>query len=169
MYKMFTLRNNSKWIDILQNLIDDYNNSYHRTIEMKPNEVNALNERLVLKNIIKNTRRHVLRKITPLKVGDKVRISKYKSMFDKGYKANWTNEVFTIGEVFASRPVTYSLVDYKNKILKGRFYHEELQKTKHGDVYLVDKILSRRGDQVKVRWQGFDGTHDTWINRRELV
>lgn len=83
------------------------------------------------------------------KIGDKVRISKYKRVFEKGYTPNFTNEVFTDCKIVHSNPITYRLKDYRNQDLEGSFYEAELTKAKYDDVYLVEEILRRKGDSVR--------------------
>ena len=60
-------------------------------------------------------------------------------------------------------PVTYELKDYQNKPIKGSFYKEEL--LKNPDVYLIEKILKRRGNQIYVKWLGFDKKHNSWTSK----
>lgn len=170
MYKKFSLRGTYKWIDILPELINNYNNTKHRTIGMKPKEVNKLNEHIVKNRIIKSTlpkpERHPPR---TFKLDDNVRISKTKSVFDKKYFPNWTNEVFTIYRIHPSTPETYILKDKKGSILHGTFYGHELLKSKTGDVYLIDKVLRQKGDKMLVQWLGFDRSKSTWINKKDIV
>ena len=98
-----------------------------------------------------------------------MRISKYKKVFAKGYLPNWTNELFTIYNVKSTAPRTYILKDDKGNILEGGFYEQEISKTKFGDVYLIEKILKRKGEKVLVRWLGYDKSHDSWINRNNII
>jgi len=64
------------------------------------------------------------------KVGDRVRIGKYKrKTFDKGYTPNWTEEVFVVDEIQWTSPITYKIKDLNGEPIKGTFYREELQKT----------------------------------------
>ena len=79
------------------------------------------------------------------KVGDHVRISKYKGIFEKGYTPNWGVEIFTIDKVQKTKPVTYKIKDYRNDVLEGGFYEFELLPVKYSDMYLVERILKRRG------------------------
>lgn len=170
MYKMFSKRGSYVWFDILPNLINEYNDKFHRTIGMKPNKVNSKNAKLVLSRIIKNTKRKVeKRQPRKFNVNDKVRISKYKGVFTKKYLPNWTNEVFTVYKVQPTVPETYILKDNKGILLQGAFYGHELLKSTVGDVYLVEKVLQRKKDMVKVRWLGFDKTEDSWIPIKDLV
>lgn len=170
MYKKFSERGTYVWYDILPTLIKDYNDKKHRTIGMKPNQVTKSNESTVLKRIKKSTKL-LLDKKPPNKfaIGDNVRISKYKQIFTKGYLPNWTNEVFTVHRVQPTIPETYLLKDNKGEILQGGFYGHELLKSKTGNVYLVEKILRKRGNQLLVRWLGFDKSEDTWIDKKDLL
>jgi hypothetical protein len=95
-------------------------------------------------------------------VGDRVRISKVKSLFEKGYEPNWSIEIFTIIEAKPTKPYTYLLKDYQDEIIKGTFYEEELQKTKQKDVYLVERILQKKKGKVLVKWFGFSDKHNSW-------
>lgn len=170
MFKRFSLRGNYIWYDILSNIVNTYNNKYHRTIGMKPIEVNEGNEELVKERIKKNTT-PAKEKSPPkiFRIGDKVRISKYKNIFTKGYLPNWTNEVFEVYRVQPTAPETYILKDNKGGILQGSFYGHEMLKSNIGDIYLVEKILKRKKDQLYVRWLGFDKSHDSWVSKKDLI
>lgn len=170
MYKKFSERGSYVWYDILDILIKDYNDRKHRTIGMKPNQVNKTNESIVLKRIKKNTQPRLDKK-PPFKfsTGDKVRISKYKHVFAKGYLPNWTNEVFTVHRVQPTIPETYILKDSKGEMLQGSFYGHEMSKSNTDNVYLVEKILRKKGNKLLVRWIGFDKKEDTWINKEDLL
>ena len=95
MYRAFSEQGHYRWLDMLTGLVKAYNDSVHRTIGMKPSQVNKANERLVLDRIKKNITPRVTTK-QKFKAGDRVRISKHKMTFAKGYTPNWTNEIFTV-------------------------------------------------------------------------
>ena len=165
MYRSFSEQGHYRWLALLPILLKEYNNSVHRTIGMKPHEVNESNQHIVLERIKKNT----MKKKKKFDIGDRVRISKYKMTFAKGYTPNWTNEIFTVHRIQPTVPVTYLLKDHTGEVLEGGFYEQELNKSTMGDVYLVEKILQRKGDRVRVRWLGFDGKHDSWIPKADLI
>lgn len=96
-------------------------------------------------------------------IGDHVRISKFKHLFEKGYTPNWTTEIFTIERKQSTNPRTYLLRDSQGHSIKGGFYESELQRTKYPNVYLVERVLKRRGDEEFVKWLGFDSTHNSWV------
>ncbi|KAJ8911911.1 hypothetical protein NQ315_012325 [Exocentrus adspersus] len=78
--------------------------------------------------------------VQKFKVGDIVRISKNKHVFAKVYTPNWTTKLFKI-----TNPITCLLEDMRGQQIQGAFYAEELQKTTNPDVYLVEKVLRRKG------------------------
>ena len=90
-------------------------------------------------------------------VGDKVRVSRVKQVFEKGYTPNWSTEIFNVTKVASTNIFTYNLKDY------GGFYVEELRK-----VYLVEKIVKERGIKVDVKWLGLDIFHIGWIDKLNL-
>ncbi|XP_043468124.1 uncharacterized protein LOC122502243 [Leptopilina heterotoma] len=160
------LRGNYKWYDILPTLISNYNNTKHRTIGMKPKDV-TLEDVEILKERISKLRKIPLRR-PKYKIGDKVRGSKYKNVFEKGYTPNWTTKIFTVDQVVSTQPVTYKLKDYQDQPISGGFYEEELLKVKYSDIYLVEKILRTRGNKVLVKWLGFDNSHNTWEDKANV-
>ena len=121
MYKRFTMQNNTVYIEILAS----YNNSKNRSIGMTPNEARKpQNYGKVYFNLYSDLTES--QKPT-FKIGDTVRISKYKrKTFDKGYTPNWTEEVFVISEIQPTDPITYKIKDLNGEEMKGTFYGEEL-------------------------------------------
>lgn len=108
------------------------------------------------------------RRQAQFKVGDHVRISKYKMIFDKSYNPQWTTEIFKVRAVqYNTEPITYLLSDYEGHDIKGSLYAEELQLVKHPDVYLVEKILKRKNDQVYVKWYGMD--RRDWVSKDAIL
>lgn len=169
LYKHFSLVGNYKWVGKpLDQVVQCYNQSVHRTTKMKPIDVNSDNEIQVSKNI-KKSQSILPNKHNKFNVGDCVRISKYKSRFYKGYTPNWSTELFTIKHVNRSKPVTYNIQDqHKNNVL-GTFYEEELQKTNHPDVYLVEKVIKKKGRKLYVKWLGLNDSENSWIDRNAVV
>lgn len=145
---------------------------------MSPNEVNYKNEQHLL-NTVYNYKRKIKsselaassrRRTARFKVGDHVRISKYRNLFDKGYTPNWTAEIFTIKKIqYHTDPTTYLLKDYRNEDIKGAFYVEELQAVKHPNVYLFEKIIKERKGKVLVKWFGMGPEHNTWEFKKDLL
>lgn len=168
MWKRFSMQGNYKWLNILPEVVSEYNNKKHRTTGLKPKDINKSNE----KNILKSTYTHI-KTVDPLtskfNQGDFVRISKYRDLFSRGYTPNWSNEIFQIKEIKLTNPTTYLLKDDKDEDILGSFYKEELQKVKHANVYLVEKVLRKKGNKVFVKWLGMDNSSNSWINKNELL
>lgn len=160
MWKEFSANGSYNWIDIIKTLIKSYNNKVHRTIKMRPSDVTRKNSQELLKTAYNH-----LKVLAPSKfsVGDLVRISKYKHVFEKGYTPNWTTEIFKVTTVQNTNPVTYLLEDYEGNPIKGGFYEYELMKTKHPDTFLIEKIIRRKGGKQLVKWLGFNSKHNSWI------
>lgn len=102
-------------------------------------------------------------------VGDTVRLSKYKHIFEKDYTPNWTTEEFKIKEIQYTNPITYKLIDLDDVDVRGSVYTDELQLVKNPGLYLVERILKRDGDRVFVKWLGFDNSHNSWIYEDKML
>lgn len=123
----YTRKNN--WIDHLQQFVQSYNNTKHRTLGCAPNQVTKFNELDVWLNINKdlyNTNKYDRK--AELKVGDFVRLKQNKKTFDKGYSQNFTDSIYQVKEVLSTKPVTYRILDSEGDSLKGIFYPQELSK-----------------------------------------
>lgn len=166
MWKLFSLNGNYKWTPLLSDLLSKYNKHYHRTIKMSPCQVNKRNERLLLHTVYNYPNEDF--PAHKFEVDDKVRISKYKGVFYKGYQPNWSTEIFTIVKVQPTLPVTYILKDHEDSIISGAFYEQELQTVRNNDIYLVEKILKERNGKLFIKWLGFSDRFNSWINKEDL-
>ena len=104
--------------DVLDNIVDTYGNTVHRTIKTKPIDVtsDSYAEYNEDSNITK----------PKFKVGDHVRISKYKNIFAKGYTPNWSEEVFVVSKIKSTVPWTYVINNLNGEPITGSFYEKEL-------------------------------------------
>ena len=119
-YKHMTSILNNVYIDKLDDIAYEYNNTYHTTIKMKPIDVKD--------NTYINTDKEINNMDPKFKVGDRIRISKYKNIFAKGYTPNWSEEVFVIKKVKNTVLWTYIINDLNGEVIMGTFYEKELQK-----------------------------------------
>lgn len=165
MWKEFSLQGTYKWLEILPKITYAYNNKKHSTIKMKPVNVTEKNEKHLL-NTVYNRIKIVPKYLSKFKIGDNVRISKERGVFSKGYQPNWSTEIFVIKQVKLTNPITCILNDKLDQPIKGAFYENELQKVKYDDVYLVEKILKKKGNKLFVKWLGFDSTFNSWIDNK---
>ena len=146
-YKYMTSISKNVYIDKLDDIVDEYNNKYHTTIKMKPIDVKD--------NTYINTNKEINNKDPKFKVGDHVRISKYKNIFAEGYMPNWSEEVFVIKKVKNTVPWTYFINDLNGEEIIGTFYEKELQKTSQEE-FRIEKVIRREGDKLYVKWKVYD-------------
>ena len=121
LYKHMTATSKNVYYDVLDDVANKYNNTKHSTIKMKPIDV-------------KNNKRVYIdehnEKDSKFKVGDRIRISRYKNIFAKGYAPNWSSEIFIVNKINDTVPYTYNLKDLNDEEIIGSYYDKELQKTK---------------------------------------
>ena len=109
-----------------------------------------------------------IKKNPKFKVGDNVRISKYKNLFAKGYTPNWLEEVFIINKIKNTVAWTYAIIDLNGREFTGTFYEKELPKTNQKE-FRIEKILKRKGDKLYVKWKGYINSFNSWINKNDLI
>ena len=167
MHPQFVLRKSNRWIDILPDLLKRYNTQMkHRTIRMTPIEAtNPSREAEIKEKIYNNYKTNY--KTPKFKKGDFVRISRQKMLFEKGYTNNFSNEIFIVREVKLTNPRTYLLEDIDKEEVAGRFYEDELMKTKYPDSYIVEKVVRKNKNKWLVKYYGIDGNH--WINKKDYL
>ena len=100
MYRYFRAENTFRYLDVLQDLVESYNNTYHRSIGMKPSQVNSRNEFQVFRRLFPAT--HLQKRRVELREGDHVRISCKKHMFEREHGATWTEEAILFVPLFFS-------------------------------------------------------------------
>ena len=120
LYKHMTATGKNVYYDVLDDVVNKYNNTKHSTIKMKPVDVKDNKRVYIDEHNEKDSR---------FKVSDKVRISKFKNIFAKGYTSNWSKEIFIVDKINDKVPYTYNIKDLNGKKIIGSFYDKELQKT----------------------------------------
>ena len=141
-------------------LLIKYNNTYHSTIKMKPVDVKS-------KTYI-DFNKEINNKDPKSKFGDVVRVSKYKSIFAKGYVPNWTEKVFVIKKVKNTVPWRCVISGLNGEEIVGTFYEKELQKT-HQKEFRTEKVIKRKGDKLHVKWKGYDSSFNSWIDKKDIA
>ena len=121
LYKHMKAVSKNVYYDVLDDIVKKYNSTWHSAIKMKPkdvknNDITAYVEEFNKKN-------------PKFNIDDRVRISKYKNIFAKGYTPNWSKEVFIVNKIKNTAPWTYEINDLNNEKIIGSFYEKELQKT----------------------------------------
>ena len=146
-FKHMTAISKNVYFDVLDDIVNKYNNTVHRTIKMKP--IDVTDDSYAEYNEDFN------KKYPKFKVGDHVRISKYKNIFAKGYTRNWLEEVFVVSKIKNKVPSTYVVNDLNGEEITGSFYEKELQKSSQ-QKFRIEKVLTRKCDKLYDKWKGYD-------------
>ena len=169
LYRYFTAARTLRYVEILPKIIQSYNHSYHNAIKRSPASVTPDNSEDVW-NILYASKSKLSH--PKFKTGDRVKISIFPERFQKSYKGKWALAFYTVEEVLATSPPTYTLREDEGEIVKGSFYGNELQKVKSPKRYRVEMILRYRRrngkDECFVKWQGYSDSYNSWVLASEL-
>ena len=155
-YKHMTTIGKNIYFDVLNNIVDKYNNTIHSSIKMKPEDVTFV-----------EYSEETNKKNPKFKVGDHVRISKYKNIFAKGYTPNWSEEIFVINKVRVTILWTYLSNDLNGEEIKVSFYEKESQKTDQKE-FRIEKVIKKKGIKLFFKWKGYDNSFNSWINKKDI-
>ena len=133
------------YLNKLDDIVDEYNNTYHRTTKVKTVDVKD------------NTY-----------IDFKKDVSKYKNIFAKGYTPTWSEKIFVVSKIRYTVPWKYVINDLNGEEITGTFYEEELQKTNQQD-FRIEKVIKRKGDKLYNKWKGYDNLFNSWIYKNDLV
>jgi transposase InsO family protein len=163
---------NERWIDRIDGYMEAYNNSVHKTIGMAPSDVRPQHVLLLWRKMY-GTSFDKHDKSTGIKVGDKVRLSRVKGVFEKGYFPNWTEEHYVVDSIRhgAGGKTQYYLVEIDGTPIKGAFNREEIQPITHNR-YRVQVLRTRRRNGVKeyfVHWVGWHNKNNSWITEQQFA
>ena len=159
-FKHMTTISKNVYVDLLDDIVNRYNNTVHKTIKIKPIDVTNDSYAECSEDFNK--------KGPKFKVNGHVIISKYKNIFAKGYVPNWSEEVFIVNEIENTVPWTYTISDLNGEPITGTFYEKELQKTNQEE-FRIEKVLKRKGDKLYVKWKGYYNSVNSWINKKDIV
>lgn len=181
--KNITAKEDRRYIDDLNDLVNVYNSRHHSTLDDTPNNADKDNNhsktlerlRFVIDKKMGKCSRNKIKQIAKFKVGDIVRFSRSKNVFTRSYDETHSVRVAEIKRVLKHLPIVmYELQEYKNdkENITGRFYEEELRKYS-GSVFKVEDILKERVfkgvKQVLVKWLGYKESEATWIAKSDIT
>jgi hypothetical protein len=179
LHKFFTHFGKQKYVHVLQDVINSYNNSLHSAIGCRPNDVGSHNIQQVYEFLFSGKGRYKKLETSSnkskFKVGDTVKVSNSKHKLQKGYHANWSYEVFKITKVILREPVVYKLADSVGEELTGVWYESELQKVTVADdqAFRIEKILGSEGrgsnKRLLVKWMGYPKKFNSYISESDLI
>ena len=171
LYKYFTHANTYRYLDIIQQLVHNYNRTRHTTTNYKPIEVNQSNEEDIYNNVFREGR-VAPNRVDDIKKGDYVRLAIIKGIYKKGYEVSYTPEVYVVDSVLI-KPKNirmYTLHNMEDESIKGAFLREEIQKVVFDPqaTYPVEKILSTHGKgrnkTYKVKWLHWPDQFNSFVN-----
>ena len=148
------------YIDKLNDIVNEYNNAYHRTIKMKPIDVKD--------NGYINVNKEDNDKDPKFKVCDYVRISKYKKNFPEGYTPSWPEEIFVIKRIKDTVPSTYVINDLNGEEIIGTSYKKKSQK-RNQEEFKIEKTIKKKRNKLYVKWKGYNNSFNSWIDKKDLV
>ena len=148
------------YFDALDDIVDKYNNTVHKTIKMKP--IDVTDDSYAEYNEDFN------KKDPKFKVGDHVKISKYKNIFAKGYSPNCLEEVFVVSGIKNTVLWTHVVSNLNGEEITGSFYKKELQETSQ-EKFRIEKVFKREADKLYVKGNGNDNRFNSWIDEKDLI
>ena len=160
-YKLMTSISKNVYIDKLDDIVNEYNNTKHRTTKMKPIDVKDNTYIDFGKEVNDNDPKFKIGKEVndndpKFKVGDHVRISKYTNIFSKGYNPNWSEEGFVIKKNKKYSSMDIDVIDDLNgEEITGTFYEKELQRIDQQE-FRIEKVIRKKDDILYVKWKGYD-------------
>ena len=168
MWKYFSAKFTNVYMNVLSDLVQEYNNTRHSSIKITPVKASKKeNELTVWRNLYPE---HLeIHDIKPkFSVGDKVRISKKKKTFEKGYTTSWTEEICKIVEVKHTSPITYKIADLNGEEIQGTFYEPELRKTSQ-DLFRIEQVFKRGKKKSLVKWKGYSDDFNSLVDNKDIV
>ena len=158
--RTFTAVSKNVYFDMLDDIVNKYNNTVHRTIKMKP--IDFTSDYYAEYNEDSNVTK------PKFKVGDHVRISKHKNIFDKRYTKNWSGEVLVVSKIKDEVSWKFVISDLNGGQIAGSFHEKELKKTSQ-EKFRIEKVLKRKGDKLYVKWKGHNNSFNSWIDEKDVV
>ena len=168
LWRYFTKNDTLSYLEVLQDIVDTYNHTPHRSIGMAPIDVNDKTLGRVWLRLYGDSPSDY--KKPDLEAGDSVRISKARRTFKKGYLPQWTEEIFIIFKTQNTQPPTFRLKDWHGEEIEGSFYAQELQKIDKSDnVYRIESVLKEEKNRLFVKWLGYPDSFNSWVAKEDLV
>ena len=186
LFKAMQARNSRTWYDLLEKVTNAYNASFHSSIKMCPNDVTKENEVNVWMSLFESHPKHTSSQHSQsklrspdteykCKIGDAVRLSFAKYVFQREYHQKWTSEVFFISNRYSKQNIhLYEVKDFNNIEIKGSFQNEEIQKVNISDntEYRIEAILDEKQMNKQkyflVKWENYTNDFNSWVLASEI-
>ena len=148
------------YFGVLNYIVNEYNNTCHKTIKMKP--IDVKDDSFAEYNEESNE------KDPKFKVGDHVRISKHKNIFAKGYAPNWSEKMFLVKKIKNTVTWAYVIRDLNREKIVGSSYEKELRKTNQKE-FRIEKVIKRKESKLYVKWKGYNNSFNCWVDQKNLI
>ena len=153
-FKHMTAVSKNVYLDVIDDIVNKYNNTVHKSIKMKPIDVTS--------DSYTEYKNDSNEKDPKFKVGDPIRISKYKNIFAKRYTQNWSEQVFVVSKIENTIPWTHVINELHGEKVAGSFYEKKLEKTSQ-EKFRIEKVLKIKVDQLYVQWKGYDSRFNSFL------
>lgn len=173
MFRYFTHKGTRRYIDVLDQLMDSYNRTYHRSIKMRPIDVPNSDPKTVFNNLYKaSNERKLLLKATSerqkFEIGDKVRIRYHITPLDKGFYPNFSDQVYQVSNVIKDFPrIMYKVKDFSGQVFPRKLYSNDLLKIPSDPLYRIERIVRKRntrsGPEGLIKFIGYPDSANIWL------
>lgn len=168
--KYMLKHNTERYIDVLPNLVKSYNRTIHSTIGLKPINVNIGNQYEIYLHVKNKHKKNKIKRYL-FKLGDTVRISLKRTVYDRELSQKFTKEFFKIAHRYRNQSVNlYKLRDCTNDVIFGSFYENELQNyiVDPKKTYIVDKVIKKQGTRSLVTFKDFPSKCKEWVENKDI-
>ena len=172
LHRYFTKTGRERYIDILADLVDAYNNRPHSSTGVAPADIDSVDSEDIFYRLY-DPAEAFEKHSAKFRVGDYVRISKARTAFQRGFTPNWSVEIFRVTRILPTTPVTYALRDWNGEPITGTFYNKELQRVKEPETFKIEKVLQvkkiGRRRMALVKWLGYPDSFNQWIPESDIT
>lgn len=169
MERYFTFSGKKQYVNVLQDLVNSYNRSIHSAIKMPPIKVTKSTEAIVRETLYGGDEMQLENDYSvkfAFKVGDYVRLAVDKSIFEKGYMANWSQEIYIVYFLNPTNPPNYKIKTLDGIEYDKNYYKEQLQLVPDKDFpYNSYEILEQEKDKILVRKLNSETQDTKWVKR----
>ena len=162
----YILTDSTVWYKVLPHLIFEYNTTRHRSLKMTPLQATKP-ENFTFLYAKQFEHQPMLPERPKFYIGQKVRTSLDKKIFEKECTQAWSEEIFEIDDILPTIPIVYKLRDLSGEKLSGTFYKDQLMSTTQS-IYRIERVIRRRrnaaGEQeALVKWRDYDDKFNSWV------